>query len=399
MPSPKRPTKKRAPKKSPPPKRPRTKTKTKTKTKPKPTAPPRTLPAVFVDRDGARMLGPYDNATSFRDGYAGVRIDDAWGIIDVRGNLVIEPRFAALGELGDGLVAVREDGKVGYLDCATGAWAIEPRFDFGLGFSSGYASVITGGEIPEWSKAFQTQPSGGAWGIVDRAGRLVVDMVHGSAIAHDGVAVINEGGRASGFGGITIGGRFGYVDLATRARIGGWYAGASLMSEGRACTLHDGNSTTWTIIDRAAAPIRTVDLETSETPEPFLSGHAVIGRKGKTSHRSKYAFIDGAGEVVLDDLGEAESFSDGMAAINRGGEKVQGECRGGRWGFVALDGSFVTQPTWISASGFGDGRGIVWDKSICLVVDRAGATVFQSPVVVSPYANGLALMRVRPSDI
>jgi hypothetical protein len=354
---------------------------------------PTTFRAVFVDLAGNEVFGPFANATSFRDGFAAVRVGEVWGVIDTRGAFVVEPRFAEVGEVGGGLVAVRERGKVGYVDCTTGEFAIPPRFDFGLGFRGEHASVVTGGEIPEWSRAFQTQPSGGEWGIVDRAGALVVEMKHGGARASDGIAVVNHGGRASGFGDITVGGTFQYIDLAARKRIGDRYAGASTMSEDRACTLADGNSTEWTIIDRAGASIRTVDLETSATPGPFLSGRAVIDRQGGSFSRSKYALIDRDGNVILEDLGEALDLRDGVNVVNRGGEKHQGECRGGQWGFYGLDDTFVTRPEWTDIRAFTEGRGIVLTDAGCVVVDRAGDTVFAPAFHLFPFANGLALMR------
>lgn len=354
------------------------------------------MTAIFVDDRGTQVWGPFDDATSFEGGYAAVKIGDQWGFIDARGRIVVEPRFAKVGEMGSGVAVIRDGAKAGYFDIASARWLVEPRFDFALGFVGDYASVVMGGEIPDWAASFQTRPDGGKWGVIDRSGQIVIPIDRGHARVHDGIAYVNEGGRASAWGHAS-GGRNYFVDLATNARIGDDYAYASLFGEGLACVQTRANSKEWRIIDRAAAEVGRIDssLEKFAPPEPFSQGRAVVSPQGKTSHRSKYAFITSTGSVAAADLGEAHAFCDGLAAVNRGGEKVQGECRKGTWGFLALDGSFVTRPEWVETSAFSEGRGIARAKNEYLVVDRAGDTVFSIPFWIAPYANGVALVRRR----
>jgi len=86
----------------------------------------------------------------------------------------------------EGLVAVRIEGKVGFMD-STGSIIVKPSYDDAYPFSEGLASVT----------------SGGKWGYIDKSGNLVVPLQY--RIAHmfiEGVASVL----------LSDSGKWGYID-------------------------------------------------------------------------------------------------------------------------------------------------------------------------------------------
>src|SRR5690606_3202348 len=113
-----------------------------------------------------------------------------YGIADLKGHVVQEPRWALLGPFGDGLAAFRRDDLTGYVD-RTGAEVIPARFFMAQRFQEGRAVVRVerGGKLgaidatgavvvpPEYDAlegphqgAF-TARKGDRWGLIDRGGR------------------------------------------------------------------------------------------------------------------------------------------------------------------------------------------------------------------------------------
>jgi hypothetical protein len=70
-----------------------------------------------------------------------VRLADAWGFINGRGELVIPPAFERAGPFAGGLARVRQNGKWGYID-DQGKMMIAAKFDIAQDFSEGLAVVL-----------------------------------------------------------------------------------------------------------------------------------------------------------------------------------------------------------------------------------------------------------------
>ncbi|HLP27620.1 MAG TPA: WG repeat-containing protein [Candidatus Didemnitutus sp.] len=71
-----------------------------------------------------------------------VCVNDRWGYVDERGQLVIQHRFRSAGEFADGLAAVRDTGLFGYIN-EMGDWVLEPQWDVAMSFSEGLATVYS----------------------------------------------------------------------------------------------------------------------------------------------------------------------------------------------------------------------------------------------------------------
>jgi hypothetical protein len=176
----------------------------------------------YIDKTGAFVIKPrFDLACSFAEGLAAVRVPDEhdilrWGYIDETGAWVIEPRFDLACTFSEELAFVSaengRDGydsgcidktgtwvfkldspeelhdfdlrfsqglaalgintnrtytlmKYGYID-KTGAWVIEPQFDFAQAFSEGMAAISM--------DMVDNAANPGRVGYIDKTGQMVV---------------------------------------------------------------------------------------------------------------------------------------------------------------------------------------------------------------------------------
>jgi hypothetical protein len=163
----------------------------------------------LVRTDGTRLPGEYDGCGNLSEGLVAVRVQGRWGYLDAAGRGVISPRFEWAGDFSAGLAPVKdESGLCGFADRA-GELAIPPRFRSCAAFSGGLARVDLA----------RAEGDGERWGFVDRAGRVVID---GSALrpAFDSAADFEGGVAAVGIGGAPYlagtGTLLGYVDASGR---------------------------------------------------------------------------------------------------------------------------------------------------------------------------------------
>lgn len=148
----------------------------------------------YLDIEGEVAIEPaFSEAYPFSEGVAAVNISfgsgasASWGYVDREGNLALEPRFYGARRFSEGLAPVMVggfvDGRWGYID-REGEMRIEPQFDEGLPFSEGLAAVDT-------AEGFDN-----SYGYINTDGELVIDgeyllareFVHGKAP----VAIVDE---------------------------------------------------------------------------------------------------------------------------------------------------------------------------------------------------------------
>ena len=115
---------------------------------------------IYIDPQGRQILGPYDSAASFYNGYAaiidGEGEDRISGYIDPEGNFVLkftaEDQIDAWRGYSEGLFAVLDTSeemesqtcREGFMN-PEGDWVIEPKYCVFSGFSEGLAFVSTTG--------------------------------------------------------------------------------------------------------------------------------------------------------------------------------------------------------------------------------------------------------------
>ena len=160
----------------------------------------------------AVVLEPkYDMIKSFENGYARVKNNGRWGIIDKNGTVVVDIIYDEIGEYyknttwakngtSFGLVYggkfnaiqdvdkiwdfetqdvtyARKNGKIGFIDLK-GNWVIEPKFDKAKAFSKNLAPVAIGKK----------------WGYVNMKGALVIEAEYNDAepFSAEGLAAVKE---------------------------------------------------------------------------------------------------------------------------------------------------------------------------------------------------------------
>lgn len=145
----------------------------------------------FYDRSGSAVLGPYSLAFPFAQGRARVKSENGEWIIDSSGSFIAKQPVALEGiRFSDGLIAIRRDRKLGYMDL-DGNIAIEPRFDQGGEFSEGLAAVQLEGH----------------WVFIDKSGatkaQLPPDVIFAEPLS-DGLSLATSAAQPDR--------KFGYVD-------------------------------------------------------------------------------------------------------------------------------------------------------------------------------------------
>ncbi len=143
-----------------------------------------------VDRTGAwvfKLDSPEELVgwdLHFSEGVASMWVDTKktytlrkWGYLDKTGAWAIEPRFDFARDFSEGRAVVSLDiandsahpSRVGYID-KTGAWVIEPRYYIGDSFSGGLAMVMPWyDEIPDWGMSYPTDK----YRYIDSTGKVI----------------------------------------------------------------------------------------------------------------------------------------------------------------------------------------------------------------------------------
>lgn len=102
----------------------------------------------YIDKTGREVIAPkYDDAISFQDGLAPVKLNRRWGYIDKTGREVITPKYEYCGNFQKGLAPVQQNGKWGYID-KSGSVIIPFHYNGTNKFKDGKAKVWDdGGEF------------------------------------------------------------------------------------------------------------------------------------------------------------------------------------------------------------------------------------------------------------
>jgi hypothetical protein len=158
---------------------------------------------VLYDRERGRLTGDWENVGTLSEGLIAVRSQGRWGYVDRHGRGVIRPQFAGAGEFADGLAPVAEQAwTCGYAD-RSGKLVIPARFRLCYSFHAGLARVEILGPDPKRPQA----------AFIDRTGRVVIEGAAAKPPFEtasdfiDGLAEV----EAPGVSGST---RRGYIDTA-----------------------------------------------------------------------------------------------------------------------------------------------------------------------------------------
>lgn len=256
--------------------------------------------------------------------------------------------------------------KTGYLDGA-GKVAIAPQFGFTHEFSEGLAGVTAYGGMDY------------SWGFIDKSGAYVIQpqfrqvksFVAGLAPAQDFKTEL-----------------WGYIDTRGAYVLKPQFTDAWPFSEGYAVVQGEAGRF---LIDRTgkqhgdAAPALGTPAEGLIAFNEGGVGESQIGwSKTYAATGGRWGYRTPEGEVVLStEFDFANDFSEGLAAVNYGGNYRNGIVDGGIWGYVDRTGRIVIAPQFAEAGPFTGGLARVYTAgsglfdtgSRSIYIDRAGNEV------------------------
>lgn len=126
--------------------------------------------AFYIDKSGNTVFKTkYTEAQDFHNGYAVIgkiiKKDTLYGIINNKGETIIEPRFSQIRNYSDGLTAIldKDAGCWGFIN-KTGSIVIEPKFSVVKDFHENVA----------WVATFSSK--GMLWGLIDSNGKMLIEQ-------------------------------------------------------------------------------------------------------------------------------------------------------------------------------------------------------------------------------
>lgn len=294
---------------------------------------------VYIDRTGTVVMRPpVAGCPPFVDGYVATYWKDSqtnWGYLARDGTRIHVDSVDNILPASDGMARFRVPAnlfpniswKYGFVDLVKATTSIPPRYDHAGDFSEGLARVNKGAS--NWNRGYIT---GGRWGYVDRAGKVVIPItLHGAGDFSEGLAPAAEYFQ-----------RWGYIDRSGAWVIQPQFESAKPFSDGLARVRKNGKVV---FIDR--------DGNVAVTPmyEPmydFAEGFAVV-----SSNEDGYnqGFINQSGDLAFPlRFSEVKSFSEGLSAVSIG--PAGGE---NRRGYIDKNGILVIKPHFLFAESFHGG--------------------------------------------
>ncbi|MFA4985241.1 MAG: WG repeat-containing protein [Candidatus Brocadiia bacterium] len=329
----------------------------------------------------------FQSAREFSDGMAAVQENDKWGFVDLTGKIVIEPDFEGVGSFSEGRAAVKEHSKWGYID-KTGDLVIPPEFDRAEQFRNGIA-VVT---------------SGAAEGAVNLDGKLVIPCSYawvsfGSGHYQDPLIAVTR-----------IGESLGYVRADGTVICEPIFEEAGWFSKGYACVKENGS---WNVIDENLH--RQYDIPLDEAKLEY--GEWVKVRRGGKA--GWFNMLNGARTEIIYD--EVEGWSCDFLVGTRGGRKWmirEADCRetgksfedllyvgddgffvkdGGLWGFVDRNLDMLIAPAYTDVTDSYGGSYAVKTLAGWGYADRSGRAIITPKYAeVMRFDGDSTMVRLQP---
>lgn len=228
----------------------------------------------------------FAKARDFSDGLAAVQQGDKWGFIDRAGRMVVKPQYEGANDFREGLAPVKQGGKWGFIDKA-GNMVIRPQFVYATSFWNGFAGIF------DIDISTLTSFSGNAIYQIDKEGNHLPSSTGRMHDVKEGLKAIYEGGL------------WGFTDEKGNKVIASQYQDVQDFTEGLAAVERDDR---WGFIDRTGKEIIAPEYTFAVS---FSEGLAVVQKED-----GWMTFIDKAGNKVIDkDYRRAYSFDGGLAVV------------------------------------------------------------------------------------
>ena len=316
---------------------------------------------MILDTDG-NLIAPliYEDCDGFSEGLAAVEENGKYGYIDKNGKVVIPMQYDFCHPFSEGRskVYLIENNKRGYID-KNGNMVIPPKYDWGSDFSEGLAAVEENGK----------------YGYIDKNGKVVIPFSYeshkGSNLHdfHEGLARAERNDK------------WGFIDKSGNVVIPFEYEYCWDFHEGLARAERNDK---WGYINRNNDVVIPFEYESCGD---FHEGLALVESNGKRG------YIDRNGNMVIPPkYDSARDFSEGLAAVEENG----------KWGYIDKNGKVViplvykSQPEGFTCytRDFHEGVALVNSNGKYKYIDKSGNVVFT--IVSGPngmYNEGLICTR------
>jgi hypothetical protein len=311
----------------------------------------------YINRTGNVAIDSlFDEGTNFYEGLASVKMKNRWGVIDLKGNFIIEPKMWNWCRFHDGFASLAtRNGKWGVID-RDGEFVIQPRYDYVGAFKDELALF----RIGEMEKA--------RYGFLDKHGREVI-----APIFHD-ASQFSEGLAAA-----KVGNLWGYLAASGVFQITPRFDGSGKSKrfpDMRAGRFSGGLAPVWVgqdnyrFIDTVGAFAFDGTFDDANT---FCENRAVVRK------HNHYGFIDTSGKLVIEyEFTSAKDFSEGLARVKIGKDKVGALAP---WGFIDSRGNVVLRPLFNDVLSFREGLCLVEAEDSIGYINRLGDFIWQGPYV------------------
>ncbi|HEU0137527.1 MAG TPA: WG repeat-containing protein, partial [Flavobacterium sp.] len=222
--------------------------------------------------------------------------NEKWGYINDKGKIIIKPQFDEAGKFSEGLALVSIGLNKGFINDKA-EFIIEPKYRCAFSFSEGVAPVA--------------EDCRGSWGYIDKKGATVIEpRFDWAGQFSDGLAKVLVSLDKNSSEGKT-----GYIDKTGKFAIEPRFSYSERFSDGLAMFAEDKKR-----------------------------------EDGMSAYFNRKAFIDTKGNVVSPFFDKAESFSEGLAAVEIDN----------RWGFIDKSGNIIIAPQFdLVIRGFSEGIAFV----------------------------------------
>ncbi|MFN8575629.1 MAG: WG repeat-containing protein [Candidatus Sericytochromatia bacterium] len=272
----------------------------------------------FIDETGKYIIkDKFENAKSFNDGLASVKIDDKWGFINKNGDLLIKNRFKYVTDFSEGLAGVCLDDKWGYIN-NKGVFVIKPQYYYADKFINNRALVT----LFENAK----DSPGNTSIFIDKDANIINKKIYSNIYNFDKDATIGidynkayilnkkiniikeldydiesvflhlTNGFKEGFWGLSVNGRFGFIDTNGNLVIPNIYGDVTDFSEGLAGVKTPDK---WGFIDKNWNIVIEPKYDNLSN---FENDYSIFRIK------NKYGVINTKGQVVIEPVYEHLSF-------------------------------------------------------------------------------------------
>ena len=296
--------------------------------------------------------------------------NDKWGFINSKGEIVIKPQFDEVNPFSEGLARVEINLKNGFID-TSGKFVIEPQYYIAFSFSEGVAAVSI--EPP------------GTWGYIDHKGNFVIPpKFQWAGNFSEGIAevLIVPDPAAPNID------KSSYIDKTGNLIIKDSYDWAELFSDGFALIAEDKpNSSAYfnrkAFIDRNGNRV----TEFFQNAESFSEGLAAV------EVNSLWGFIDTTGAIVIPPIYDfvLRPFTEGFAAVN---------CENDKSAFIDKTGKKITECMFEEAWAFSEGLASVQtaDKKFGFINTKGKFVIKPQFDYADSFLNGLAKVRIVKND-